>query len=94
MMEPSLKAWWIAFPALTAAIAVAGPHAQPAVSPSHTHLVIVVDGLRPDFITPDVMPRLTGLGRRGVVFNAHHSVFPTNTRVNAASFVTGSASAR
>lgn len=65
------------------------PHAQPTASPPRTHLVIVVDGLRPDDITPDGMPRLTALGRRGVVFNAHHSVFPTVTRVNGASFVTG-----
>lgn len=55
----------------------------------HTHLVIVVDGLRPDYVTEDVMPRLYRLGRRGIVFTAHHSVFPTVTRVNASSFVTG-----
>ena len=54
--------------------------------PRHTHLVIVVDGLRPDYVTKDVMPRLTQLGKRGIVFNAHHSVFPTVTRVNASSF--------
>jgi arylsulfatase A-like enzyme len=56
---------------------------------SHTHLVIIVDGLRPDYVTPEVMPRLFRLGQRGIVFNAHHSVFPTVTRVNASSFVTG-----
>lgn len=56
---------------------------------SRAQLVIVVDGLRPDYVTPDVMPRLVRLGRRGIVFNAHHSVFPTVTRVNAASIVTG-----
>src|SRR5215831_7940374 len=61
-----------------------------AQTPRHTHLVIVVDGLRPDYVTPDVMPRLYRLGRRGIVFTAHHSVFPTVTRVNASSFVTGS----
>ena len=56
----------------------------------HTQLVIVVDGLRPDSVTPEVMPRLFRLGQRGIVFNAHHSVFPTVTRVNSPSFVTGS----
>jgi predicted AlkP superfamily pyrophosphatase or phosphodiesterase len=60
------------------------------VTVSRTHLVIVVDGLRPDYVTPEVMPRLSRLGQRGVVFRAHHSVFPTVTRVNGASFVTGS----
>src|SRR5260221_3287770 len=58
-------------------------------SPARTHLVIVVDGLRPDYVTAEVMPRLFGLGQRGVVFSAHHAVFPTVTRVNASSFVTG-----
>jgi predicted AlkP superfamily pyrophosphatase or phosphodiesterase len=60
-----------------------------ARQPAHSVLVIVVDGLRPDYVTQDVMPRLAQLGRRGVVFAAHHSVFPTVTRVNASSFVTG-----
>jgi predicted AlkP superfamily pyrophosphatase or phosphodiesterase len=61
-------------------------HAQPR---PHTQLLIVVDGLRPDYVTGDVMPRLTRLGQRGIVFTAHHSVFPTVTRVNASSIVTG-----
>jgi len=65
----------------------AGVRAQTV--PARTHLVIVVDGLRPDYVTGDVMPRLTRLGARGIVFTAHHSVFPTVTRVNASSFVTG-----
>jgi predicted AlkP superfamily pyrophosphatase or phosphodiesterase len=72
---------------LTGIGAAALLHAQrPAAT---TQLVIVVDGLRPDYVTPEVMPRLYGLGQRGVVFRAHHSVFPTVTRVNASSFVTG-----
>ncbi len=58
-----------------------GLGAQPA--PRHTQLVIVVDGLRPDYVTPAVMPRVYRLGQRGIVFTAHHSVFPTVTRVNA-----------
>ncbi|MBI3494084.1 MAG: alkaline phosphatase family protein [Acidobacteria bacterium] len=57
--------------------------------PARTELVIVVDGLRPDYVTPEVMPRLYRLGQRGIVFRSHHSVFPTVTRVNASSFVTG-----
>jgi arylsulfatase A-like enzyme len=74
--------------ALAAAIVTSGASAarQP---PASTHLVIVVDGLRPDYVTLEVMPRLVQLGRRGIVFNAHHSVFPTVTRVNASTFVTG-----
>src|SRR3954451_20335364 len=55
----------------------------------HRHLLIVVDGLRPDYVTADVMPALTALGQRGVVFAKHHSVYPTATRVNASSISTG-----
>src|SRR5262245_36295419 len=54
----------------------------------HRHLLIVVDGLRPDYVTAEVMPNLTALGKR-VVFNRHHSVYPTVTRVNASSMSTG-----
>jgi arylsulfatase A-like enzyme len=53
------------------------------------HLLVVLDGLRPDYVTPELMPNLHALGRRGVVFANHHAVFPTVTRVNAASIVTG-----
>ena len=52
-------------------------------------LLIVVDGLRPDYVTPEVMPNLSALGRRGVVFARHHAVYPTVTRVNASSISTG-----
>ena len=50
----------------------------------------MLDGLRPDYVTKDVMPHVFAIGRRGVVFTHHHSVFPTVTRVNASSIVTGS----
>jgi hypothetical protein len=76
--------------AMVAAAIAAGVAALRAQPPARrTHLVIVVDGLRPDYVTPDAMPRLVQLGRRGAVFNAHHSVVPTVTRVNAASIATG-----
>jgi arylsulfatase A-like enzyme len=51
--------------------------------------VIVVDGLRADDVTAEAMPRVAALGQRGIVFAAHHSVFPTVTRVNASSMATG-----
>jgi arylsulfatase A-like enzyme len=70
--------------ALVLALAVPG-----AQVPPHAQLLLVVDGLRPDYVTPDVMPRLSALGARGVVFTAHHSVFPTVTRVNSSSMSTG-----
>jgi predicted AlkP superfamily pyrophosphatase or phosphodiesterase len=75
--------------AIAAAMAVGGLVSSAQQPPTPANLVIVVDGLRPDSVTPDLMPRLVRLGQRGVVFNAHHSIFPTVTRLNAASFVTG-----
>ena len=66
------------------------PRTQRTVAPtSNKQLLVVVDGLRPDYVTPDVMPNLYAIGQRGVVFNNHHSVFPTVTRVNASSITTG-----
>ncbi|MHC4732808.1 MAG: alkaline phosphatase family protein [Planctomycetota bacterium] len=53
-------------------------------------LIVVVDGLRPDYVTPEVMPRLSALGDSGFLGENHHSVFPTATRVNSSSISTGS----
>lgn len=52
-------------------------------------LVIVIEGLRPESLTPSLMPNLHSLSKRGVTFNNHHAVFPTVTVVNAASITTG-----
>jgi hypothetical protein len=52
-------------------------------------LILVVDGLRPDYVTEDLMPRLNELGRAGFRGLAHHAVFPTVTRVNGPSIFTG-----
>ena len=71
---------------LILALAVVVP-AQP--DPSHRHLLLVLDGLRPDYVTKDVMPNLHALAQRGVTFTNHHAVYPTVTRVNASSISTG-----
>ncbi len=74
---------------LLLALLVAALVANAQPTPARRHLLIVIDGLRPDYVTADVMPNLTALGKRGVVFNRHHSVYPTVTRVNASSISTG-----
>ncbi len=53
-------------------------------------LVIVLDGLHPDYVTAELMPNLHALGQRKIVGRNHHLVFLTVTRVNAASIATGS----
>jgi arylsulfatase A-like enzyme len=52
-------------------------------------IVFVVDGLRPDALTPGDTPTLARLRAEGVEFTNSHAVFPTVTRVNAAALVTG-----
>jgi predicted AlkP superfamily pyrophosphatase or phosphodiesterase len=52
-------------------------------------VVFVVDGLRPDAITADDTPTLFRLRAEGVEFTDSHAVFPTVTRVNAATLATG-----
>jgi arylsulfatase A-like enzyme len=74
---------------LTALLVASAVACTPPPPSPRRHLLIVVDGLRPDYVTAAVMPNLTALGKRGVVFNRHHSVYPTVTRVNASSLSTG-----
>jgi arylsulfatase A-like enzyme len=52
-------------------------------------IVFVVDGLRPDSITAEDTPTLFRLRAEGVDFSDGHAVFPTVTRVNAATLSTG-----
>lgn len=52
-------------------------------------LIVVFDGLQPSQITPELMPNLSSFAKAGVTFANHHPVFPTVTRVNASSLVTG-----
>jgi arylsulfatase A-like enzyme len=74
--------------ALTLVLALAlAVRAQP--DPTHRHLLLVLDGLRPDYVTKDVMPNLHAFAQRGVTFTNHHAVYPTVTRVNSSSISTG-----
>ena len=52
-------------------------------------LIVFFDGLRPDYITPELMPNLYLFSKKGSYGKQHHSVFPTVTRVNASSLSTG-----
>ena len=53
-------------------------------------LIVFFDGLRPDYITAEGMPNLYAFKKKATYGKAHHSVFPTVTRVNATSYATGS----
>lgn len=52
-------------------------------------LIVVFDALRPDMVNEQTMPNLSAFAQRGVRFERSRSVFPTETRVNQAAFVTG-----
>src|SRR3954470_204944 len=56
--------------------------------PPRNVIILVWDGLRPDFVGPDT-PNLVALRDSGVDFTDHHSTYPTFTMMNAASFATG-----
>ncbi|MGC1705948.1 MAG: alkaline phosphatase family protein, partial [Pseudolabrys sp.] len=54
------------------------------------HVVVVVwDGMRPDFVTEQNTPTLWKLAREGVTFRNHHAVYPSATMVNGTAIVTG-----
>lgn len=65
------------------------PAASTAEPRADLQLLLVVDGLRPDYVTAERMPALHALAARGVFFEKHHSAYPTVTRVNSATFATG-----
>jgi arylsulfatase A-like enzyme len=52
-------------------------------------ILMVWDGLRPDFVTRADTPALYALEREGVMFDRQHAQFPTVTMVNAATLATG-----
>ena len=52
-------------------------------------LIVVFDGLQPAQVRPELMPNLSRFASEGVFFENHHPVFPSVTRINAASMVTG-----
>jgi arylsulfatase A-like enzyme len=58
--------------------------------PNDRHVVVVVwDGMRPDFVSERNTPTLWKLAHEGVTFRQHHSVYPTMTYVNGAAIATG-----
>ena len=62
--------------------------AQPSNQSRHV-VVVVWDGMRPDFVTEQDTPTLWKLAREGVTFRNHHSVYPSATMVNGTALVTG-----
>ncbi len=76
---------------LTAIIAVALPVAAGAQAHGRGRVFVLMvwDGLRPDFVTRSETPALYALSREGVLFDRQHAQYPTVTMVNAAALATG-----
>src|SRR5215831_9988795 len=54
------------------------------------HVVVVVwDGLRPDFVTPQYTPVLYELAKRGTFFSRNHAAYVSTTEVNGTALATG-----
>src|SRR5262249_40579560 len=81
---------------LAALLAAAAAGAPPPASAGRAtlNIVLVLDGLRPDAITPEDTPTLWRLRQEGVNFTNSHSLFPTVTRGNATAIGTGTLPAR
>jgi len=57
-------------------------------------VVVVWDGMRPDFVTAETTPQLWALAQRGVFFSQHHPVYLSATEVNGTALATGAYPAR
>ncbi len=64
--------------------------AQPVNPQPAEHVVLVVwDGMRPDFVAPQYCPNLYALATNGVFFRRHHPAYISSTEVNGAALATG-----
>src|SRR4029077_16922387 len=73
-----------------AALACAFALPSAVFSAESRHVVVVVwDGMRPDFVSEQNTPTLWKLAKKGVVFRNHHAVYLSATNVNGVALATG-----
>src|SRR5690349_3240515 len=54
------------------------------------HVVLIVwDGMRPDFVSAHYTPQLYDLAQHGTFFKNHHPVYVSSTEVNGTALATG-----
>lgn len=58
-------------------------------TPPRRVVLVVLDGMRPDFVRPDTTPNLWALAQRGVFFENHHAVYLSSTEANGTAIATG-----
>ena len=77
--------------AVCAFILAFAPDAFSADKGAAEHVVLVVwDGMRPDFVAPQYCSNLYSLATNGVFFRHHHPAYISSTEVNGAALATGS----
>ncbi|HXY60250.1 MAG TPA: alkaline phosphatase family protein [Chthoniobacterales bacterium] len=82
-MRPHFPATFLVFFLAISVATAASAHAE-------KHVVVVVwDGMRPDFVSEENTPTLWKLAQTGVVFRNNHSVYPSATIVNGSAINTG-----
>jgi arylsulfatase A-like enzyme len=75
---------------LVAVVFVLGSSLRVSARGQAEHVVVVVwDGMRPDFISPQFTPTLYELASKGTFFKNNHSAYVTSTEVNGTVLATG-----
>jgi len=66
-----------------------GSHSAAARGQAEHVVVVVWDGMRPDFVTPQYTPTLFEVARRGTFFARYHAAYVSTTEVNGTVLATG-----
>src|SRR6266850_4161580 len=86
---PAVLAALLGFGSIGAASSMQDRSAQGPIRRGEHVVVVVWDGMRPDFVNEQNTPALWKLAHSGVTFRNHHSVFPSATIVNGTAINTG-----
>jgi arylsulfatase A-like enzyme len=70
-------------------VALGGATAAKATGRAEHVVVVVWDGMRPDFVSATNTPVLWKLSQEGVFFQNHHAVYPSATNINGTAIATG-----
>ena len=70
-------------------LALGDPTAASAAGRAEHVVVVVWDGMRPDFVSATNTPTLWKMAQEGVVFQNHHAVYPSATNINGTAIATG-----
>lgn len=94
MFRNSLSSFFLSSLAIVSA--ASWLHAEDApFKPKAEHVILVIwDGMRPDFINAQNTPNLQSLVQHGTFFANNHSFWPTTTEVNGTVLATGAFPAR